>query len=303
MTFKAGAVPMVLLAAALLLPAAALTSAAGEARMDEAAWCNDVPMGLAKGCQRAIPEDAEPLEVLPVDLNPLTVSVQTGSGTSQVPCSDEAGCPDLIVDARDLRQGFQRAETFSPSDCNVQEGSTEPGTRQLLRFSFTTPNIGLGDLIVGRPSQHPEWFEWGACHGHWHFREYADYRLWTVDGWLVWNTLRLAHPDATAQEVFDGYPDLTTGYVDGHKQGFCIIDLQLFFPASLAGPGQYYSCGSNQGISVGYADSYYWGLDGQFIDVTDVPSGVYVLEAEVNAERLYVESDYVNNRGVMVVRI
>ena len=55
------------------------------------------------------------------------------------------------------------------------------GPRRLLVFPYSTPNMGPGSLIIG-DSQDPAsapLFEWGACHGHWHFKKYAAYRLWT----------------------------------------------------------------------------------------------------------------------------
>lgn len=59
----------------------------------------------------------------------------------------------------------------------------------------------------------------------------------------------------------------------------------------------------SQGISVGWADEYETDLDGQFIDITKLPSGNYVLEMEVNAEWLYKEADYTNNRSAVTVQI
>jgi hypothetical protein len=50
-----------------------------------------------------------------------------------------------------------------------------------------------------------------------------------------------------------------------------------------------------QGIQAGWADVYDRGLPGQWIDVTDVPSGSYVLEVEVNPEHVLPEADYTNN--------
>jgi hypothetical protein len=84
--------------------------------------------------------------------------------------------------------------------------------------------------------------------------------------------------------------------VVGHKNGFCVVDLVDYTRGLLN--GRYFSCGS-QGISIGWADEYHWGLDGQWVVVTGVPPGDYMLEAEVNAERLYRELAY-NNNGVAI---
>lgn len=215
-------------------------------------------------------------------------------GPQQVPCSDPRGCPDLVVDAAKLREGGIYTQTFQETSCSVQEGSVEAGQRRLLRFTFTSPNFGNGDLIVGDPDDNPQWFEWGDCHNHWHFREYADYRLWTPEAYLEWREAKDDDPDADPASFGDGF-------ITGHKQGFCVIDITRYIPTQLS--AKYHSCSSNQGISSGWADTYHYGLDGQWVDITGVEPGLYVLEADVNTEHLYLESDYSNNSGAIFVVI
>ncbi len=226
-----------------------------------------------------------------------------------LPCTDPAGCPDLIVEEEDMRStAALHNRNFAANSCSVQEGSAQPGARKLLRFTFTTPNVGDGDLIVGAPADHPEWFEWGQCHGHWHFREYADYRLWTVDGYTQWQAFRAMDPSASVSQVFEDHPELLDGFVSGHKQGFCVIDIvplyhPLLWPVVGGEWPKYFDCETNQGITVGWADRYHWALDGQWVDVTGVPPGLYVLEAEVNPERFYAETDYGNNAAAVLVEM
>lgn len=63
----------------------------------------------------------------------------------------------------------------------------------------------------------------------------------------------------------------------------------------------YLDCGygttihGNQGISVGWADTYGIKLPGQWIDVTNVPDGDYILEVETNPEHSFQEKSYSNN--------
>jgi len=239
------------------------------------------------------------------------VSGLPSAAGAQVPCTDPAGCPNLVVDSggAGLRQHVVVEETYEATDCAVVEGSTEAGTRRLLRFTYTTPNLGPGDLIVGAPADHPDWFEFHPCHGHFHFREYADYRLWTPAGYQAWQALRASNPDALSRDLLEQNPIVAGQMVVGEKQGFCVIDV---IPATSSpdyegpppGPGKYFSCGSNQGISVGWADSYFFAqLDGQWIDVTDVARGNYILEAEVNPERLFTEANYRDNASAVPVRV
>jgi hypothetical protein len=229
-----------------------------------------------------------------VGVNPVTGA----EPANQVPCSDPRGCPDLIVDPDTMAPAKQHKD-FKPQSCVVQEGMVPAGERDVLFFTFTTPNFGDGDLIVGSPDAHPEWFEWGECHGHWHFRDYADYRVWTMAGYAEWDTLRKAHPDQTASEVLAANPQLLDDFKFGGKRGFCVIDVVLY---TIPSAPKYVLC-DFQGISVGWADEYYDGLDGQFVDVTGLAHGQYMLESEVNAEWLYKETSYSNNRAAVPVTI
>jgi hypothetical protein len=230
------------------------------------------------------------------------------SGVDAVPCNDPRGCPDLVVDALQLLDAYQRRHHFPAGHCAVQEGMVEAGNRTLLRFAFNTPNVGEGDLIIGHPAAHPEWFVWHACHAHYHFLEYADYRLWTLNGYELWRALRDQHPERTAAELLADHPHLLHHFVSSDKRGFCTIDVYPALPTrhGVAVPAdlpKYTSCMSNQGISRGWADHYANSIDGQWIDVTHVLHGPYWLEVEVNAERLFIEAAYANNWEALPVFI
>lgn len=162
--------------------------------------------------------------------------------------------PDLILDQVRLASSISLTnQAFSTSSCAYQEGCvTGTGLRRLLKFDTATPNIGTTDLHIGPPSST---FEYDYCHGHWHYKGYAEYRLFDQNG-----------AEATR----------------GRKQAFCLMDSGRYYGfTGTPGPGGHH-CG-NQGISVGWQDVYYSGLDCQWIDITDVPNGVYTLQIELNA--------------------
>ena len=231
----------------------------------------------------------------------ISVSLSAARADAQsVRCVDPRGCPDLIVDATRLAQTVFEKTSFAPNSCAVIEGEVERGPRKLLRFNFATPNLGPGDLVVGNPVDNPDWFDFDTCHGHPHFLEYADYRLWTVDGYTAWKGLRDANTDTLPSVLLASRPDVAAQMVSGRKFGFCTIDS---VPYSTTQPAKYTSCLNNQGISVGWADIYGYQLDGQWIDITDVVPGTYVLEGEVNAERFFEESNYSNNSATAIVTI
>jgi hypothetical protein len=185
--------------------------------------------------------------------------------------------------------------------------SISPG-RTHIRFSNATANIGLGKLYLfgvlppnGDGTQNVMQRIWrddgsffdrlaGAFvyheeHGHVHFEDWALYRLRTV----------------------------TTGggvggiLVEGAKTSFCILD-GLVHDSSLPGfpsSPQFSSCGGSgfQGLSVGWADIYSKGLEGQNLDITGIPAGQYWLESEADPEDSILEINEENNVARILVTI
>lgn len=231
-----------------------------------------------------------------------------GEAAAQLgPCAVPTGPlrPDLIVDRQMLRaQMYLTEETFSASGCTVLEGCvTSPGTHLLLRFMSSTPNIGQADLVIGDPFNClGDLFRFSECHQHLHFQEYADYRLWTLAGYEKWVARRdLTQPTNSGKNARLLDQARQNGeLLVGRKQGFCIIDVAPFqFGDVQPGPPVYQSCGSNQGLKVGWADQYVPLLACQFIQMTEVREGDYVLEDHVNPEQLLPESDYTNNASAV----
>ena len=233
--------------------------------------------------------------------------------TPQVPCVDPRGCPDLTIDPGVLRSVRIDFHTFLPTDCSVLDGEATAGTRKMLLFSTITNNIGPGALFLGSPADHPDWFVFDTCEQEFHIRDYADYRLWTVDGFNRWKALRAANPDLCAQQVLDANPDLATQFVGLSKLGICFYDVLRMgqaFQSTVAcprtpDPQTYFSC-DFAGLSVCWADDYdpaFGFVNGQWIDVTDKPDGYYVLENESNARRLITEADYSNNSSAALIHL
>jgi hypothetical protein len=201
-----------------------------------------------------------------------------GEETPECTAVDEyGGCPlpDLSVDARRLERSLDLQNIlFKDDDCALTEACVDaPGWRKVLRFDTTTPNTGTAAVTLGRPSDNNDLFAYSECHDHYHFVAYADYRLLTVDGALA---------------------------AEGHKQAFCLMDFERWTDEASAEPR--YSC-DLQGLSVGWADTYDSTLDCQWVDVTDVPPGDYLLEVTVNPDELLPELSFDNNTSVVPVTI
>ncbi len=206
---------------------------------------------------------------------------ETGPGGPAVcgfsACAPGAPCPDLIIDQEDLRASIViGTRTFAPTDCAVVEGCiAQTGTRRLLRFDTATANVGTGDLVVGSPMA-GVCFEFSQCHQHYHFLGFSQYTLYQTDG--------------------------TTVAATGHKQSFCLEDVEQYQPAPAPDPASPFTC-MNQGLHVGWEDVYPHDIDCQWVDITGVPAGNYLLTVAVNTAGYLPESDYTNDTATVPVTI
>lgn len=209
--------------------------------------------------------------------------------------------PDLIVDQKLLgSQMFLTTEKISGDSCTVMEGCvTSPGKHLLLRFNGSTANIGQADLVIGNPPNCGKLLHYDACHQHYHFSQFVDYRIWTLNGYDEWVT----HRDLTIPANTGINEQLiTTARSQGRlitkrKQGFCLADDLQYLPT--AGPPVYRNCETNEGLSIGWEVQYPPQIPCQFIQIDGLADGTYVLEMHVNPDLILPESDYTNNTGAV----
>ena len=185
--------------------------------------------------------------------------------------------PDLEFVQSAFENSLQRSTlTANVGNCWVAENClTGYGNRTVLRFTTDIRNVGITDYYIGSPSTHPGQFNTANCHGHAHYEGYAEYVL---------------------------YPTVGNRIPVGFKNGFCVMDLDC--PSGI--PAKY-GC-SNMGITAGCGDIYSRGLDCQWIDITDVPTGDYILAAKVNWDQSpdalgRIEMNYMNNWVQVCLRV
>ncbi len=183
--------------------------------------------------------------------------------------------PDLAI-LEDVVENSLNMRTEFATQCMVEEGCMNGyGERTVLAFDTWIKNIGDMDYYIGNPTANPSQFSFGNCHGHAHYEGYAEYVLYTMDGQSI---------------------------PIGHKNGFCVMDLEC----SDGGTAQY-GCG-NMGITKQCGDIYSNALDCQWIDITDVAPGEYILAVKVNWDQSpdalgYYESTYENNWAQVCIEI
>ncbi|CAI5639528.1 lysyl oxidase-like 5a [Oreochromis aureus] len=191
------------------------------------------------------------------------------------------GLPDLVPDPYYIQAAsyIQRAQMYALR-CAAEENclsssANHPSVsdldyRVLLRFPQRVKNQGTADFLPVRPRH--EW-EWHSCHQHYHSMEaFSNYDLLDV---------------STGQKV-----------AEGHKASFCLEDTSCD-----AGVRRRFACTTHtQGLSPGCYDTYHANIDCQWIDITDVPPGNYILKVTVNPSHLVEESDFSNNEAQCDIR-
>jgi hypothetical protein len=102
-------------------------------------------------------------------------------------------------------------------------------------------------------------------------------------------------------------PGSTEALVTDRKTGFCLGDRYAVAAAPLphrashpafasrCGLEQTQLLGIREGISVGYGDDYAANLEGQYLPITGLPDGRYVLVHRVNVDRTIRETSYRND--------
>jgi len=180
------------------------------------------------------------------------------------PVYSNHGKPDLTVDPKRFVSQMEIVDRlFDSSSCEIAEGSVGgTGYRRLLRFDTVLINGGDGDLVVGSPTDpnnpYHSVFIYSPCHMHYHISGFSDYKLLNMDRTIA---------------------------AVGHKQAFCLEDL-LKYTNDNKSSG--YVC-AFQGITTGWADWYFKQLSGQWIDITGVPEGDYIVHVEINAAHTFDE--------------
>ncbi|XP_078054878.1 protein-lysine 6-oxidase-like [Mustelus asterias] len=186
----------------------------------------------------------------------------------------QSGLPDLIPDPYYIQASMyiQRMHMYALR-CAAEENClsrsaygpriSDLSIRVLLRFPQRVKNQGTADFLPNRPRH--TW-EWHSCHQHYH----------SMDQFSHYDLLQAS----THRKV-----------AEGHKASFCLED-------TTCDPGiqRRYACTAHtQGLGPGCYDTYNADIDCQWIDITDVVPGNYVLKVTVNPGFLVPESVVTNN--------
>jgi hypothetical protein len=155
------------------------------------------------------------------------------------------------------------------------EGFRTEGEDIMEAFQYFTQD---GEVVARAPVGGFE-FDRADGHDHWHFLQFARYRLLDEDRVSVMRS---------------------------RKQSFCLAPtdaIDLLVPNAEWQPGElgFSRCGSatslwiREVLPVGWGDTYYQWLGGQAFDVTDLPNGTYFIQVTANPQGLLYDVDASND--------
>ena len=127
-------------------------------------------------------------------------------------------------------------------------------------------------------------------HSHWHVLGFERYELRAADGTELLASDRKTgfclgdRYDANSETRLENEPDRAVWTRECGRGGKGLLAV-------------------SEGISPGYGDDYVPRLEGQYVDVTDVRPGRYLLVHRVNPERALRESNYENNAASLLLTL
>ncbi len=161
------------------------------------------------------------------------------------------------------------------------EGKRKPKERRMTAWQLVRRANGTVHRL---PSAGFMRYDVAPTHSHWHFHPFERYELWKRGG--------------------------TKALARDHKQGFCFGDrhpvtrtARAHFRAGDCGLRRPKAFGVKEGTSVGFVDIYPPEYHGQWIDITGIPDGRYVLVHRVNPEFALRERSYANNEASVRIEL
>ena len=254
---------------------------------------------VSAGCSVREPDPAAATQTLPaVRANgALVTSTQRPAATPAASSTPEPARPTATPTV-DPDLVLPDLQTLPPIDLVIE---IDPATgRKLLRLTNSIANGGPGALeVLGaldtttgkivvtqhvflRDGSFEEYatgeFVFHPGHNHWHIENFTKYEVWSL----------------RSSGVFDAVVAFTG------KVSYCLRDNSRYGAVDAPARARYSQCERGiQGISPGWIDTYAFDTDGQIVDITGVPDGVYALRSTVDPANQLREADDTNNAATV----
>jgi hypothetical protein len=213
--------------------------------------------------------------------------------------------PGVALDGTELLPDLG---SLPPKDFSIQ---SRPRGGRWLRFDTVIVNVGPGVFeaegrgpVVGDELQEvvqlvetasggrtevatpASMFFAGDGHDHWHVRDLQD---WTI-----------ASVNERAEPLRSG---AKTGFCfwDNHRYGSTAA--AFYHPITTSACEMRTDGTVPMGLSVGWGDEYPSSIAFQYIDISGLPNGDYVVTLEADLDGEFIEADETNNTGWAVIRI
>lgn len=243
-------------------------------------------LGLVVVLGLVAPGGAKPQALLP-NLVPLPPGTLVGPMTGTLDSFGYAYPAPVVVNGclpdETVRNGALRCLRFETAVSNLGRGPLE------VAYRIEPPATNAYQVIHNADGTTSDRFavasEFHPTHAHFHFKDFYVTRLW---------------------KAVDGRKAGSKPVTSGSKSGFC--------PEDSGGGERNYSClteyrmgpsGPEQvvGISSGSFDTYRVHLPDQYLEITDVADGLYVLEVEIDPDDHVAESNERDNKVCVVIRL
>jgi Lysyl oxidase len=236
--------------------------------------------------------------VVAVALVAVTIVVAAGpqgaaAGSNRLPDLDQVAPTNLVITRAGPRSRPVYRLGFESAVANVGDG---PLIIDAHRPDPSTQTMA-GDQLIERDGAPMEVVP-GA--GRLRYVVSPDHRHWHLLGFDRYELRRAGRRAAAVK-------DRKTGFCLGDRYPVTGRRLKAAPPEPVytgrCGLGEPGLIGIQEGISVGYGDNYQANLEGQFLPLTGLPSGRYVLVHRVNADRRLRELDYRNNAASLLLEL
>ena len=169
----------------------------------------------------------------------------------------------------------------------------ETGTTTAIQDLWSTKggaSDATGRIVCSVPTTE---FAFHPAHNHWHIGSVARFAV------------QKATDNGTGGGIGAVYVN-DLGVAQSFKTTFCLIDWIKIEDNSKTPERTFWACDRTapyQGVSVGWIDQYHMSLEGQEIDLTGAPVGIYYLSVNVNDDGVFIESDRSNNLSWVSFRL